>query len=101
MDLKQYLLDKKAYLKPILAEVRLRDIRLEPSRSIITAIIGPRRAGKTYLFYSFIKDRKLKDEDYLIINFEDTGISGLSDEEVLKCTLYHQELYGAQPKYLF
>ena len=101
MDLKQYLLDKKAYLKPILDEVEPREINLEPNRNIITAIIGPRRAGKTYLFYSFIKERKLKDEEYLIINFEDAGISDLSEEEVLKCTLYHQELYGAQPKYLF
>ena len=71
MDLKQYLLDKKAYLKLILADVKPRGIKIAPSKSMITSIIGPRRAGKTYLFYSFIKENALKDEEYLLINFED------------------------------
>ena len=101
MDLKQYLLDKKAYLKLILADVKPRGIKIAPSKSMITSIIGPRRAGKTYLFYSFIKENALKDEEYLLINFEDAGISTMGAEEALKSMLYHEELYGVQPKYIF
>lgn len=101
MDLKQYMLDKKAYLKLILPDVKPRSIKIAPSKSMITSIIGPRRAGKTYLFYSFIRENALKDEEYLLINFEDAGISAMNAEEVLKSVLYHEELYGMQPKYIF
>jgi predicted AAA+ superfamily ATPase len=52
MDLKQYMLDKKAYLKLILPDVKPRSIKIVPSKSMITSIIGPRCTGKTYLFYS-------------------------------------------------
>ena len=101
MDLKQYLIDKKAYLKPILNEVIQRSIKISPNKNIITSIIGPRRAGKTYLFYSFIKENNLKDEEYLLINFEDAGIIEIGMEEILKSVLYHEEIYGVPPKYIF
>ena len=101
MDLKQYMLDKKAYLKLILHDVKPRRIKIAPSKSIITSIIGPRRAGKTYLFYSFIRESKLNEDEYVLINFEDAEISALGSEEILKSTLYHEELYGVQPKYIF
>ena len=101
MDLKQYMLDKKAYLKLIFPDVKQRSIKIAPSKGMITSIIGPRRAGKKYLFYSFIRENALKDEEYLLINFEDAGISAIGTEEVLKSVLYHEELYGMQPKYIF
>lgn len=101
MDLKQYMLDKKAYLRLILPDVKPRSIRIAPSKSIITSIIGPRRAGKTYLFYSFIKENALNDDEYLLVNFEDAEIGALGSEEILKSVLYHEELYGVQPKYIF
>ena len=99
MDLRQYLVDKKTYIKQI--DVKIRRIELKPNKNIITSIIGPRRIGKTYLIYSFIKANRLEDKDYLFINFEDAGIASISRDELLNAVFLHAEIYGSPPKYLF
>jgi predicted AAA+ superfamily ATPase len=99
MDLRQYLVDKKTYIKQI--DVKIRRIELKPNKNIITSIVGPRRIGKTYLIYSFIKANKLEDKDYLFINFEDADISSISSDELLNAVFLHAEIYGSIPKYIF
>jgi len=99
MDLRQYIIDKKAYIRQI--DVKMRKTKLRPNKNIITAIVGPRRIGKTYLIYSFIKASNLEDKDYLFINFEDAGISSISSDELLNAPLLHAEIYGSPPKYVF
>jgi len=99
MDLRQYLVDKKTYIKQI--DVKIRRIELKPNKNIITSIVGPRRIGKTYLIYSFIKANRLEDKDYLFINFEDAGISSISSDELLNAVFLHAEIYGSIPKYIF
>lgn len=88
-----YLIDKKKDIK--LLEVKRRSIRLNPTKDFILSIIGPRRAGKTYLLYHFIKSNNLEDEDYLFVNFEE--IDGSLSDFIDK----HQEIYGKYPIFLF
>jgi hypothetical protein len=74
---------------------------LEPTINFITSIIGPRRAGKTYLIYEFIKEKQLKPEEYLFINFEDEDTISFRREDLLKSPYLSKETYGKEPNYLF
>ena len=99
MNFKQYLIDKKSYIKKI--EIQERELDISPNIAFITSLVGPRRAGKTYQIYNFIKRRKLKDGDYVFVNFEDDEIFGLGRDDILNSILYHIEIYGTQPRYMF
>jgi len=70
--MKKYLIDKKEDIKKL--EVVEREVEIKPSKDFAIAVIGPRRAGKTFTCYYLIKKWNLKDEDYLFINFEDDEI---------------------------
>ena len=74
---------------------------MEPTINFITSIIGPRRAGKTYLIYEFIKEKQLKPEEYLFINFEDEDTISFRREDLLKSPYLSKETYGKEPNYLF
>ena len=65
----RYLIDRKEDIKPL--DVKERPIKLKLTKDFIISIIGPRRAGKTYLLYHFIKNNNLKDEEYIFVNFEE------------------------------
>ena len=97
--MREYLIDKKEEIKGF--EVVDRLIKVDPSKEFIRAIIGPRRAGKSFFIFNLIKKFKLKEEDYLFINFEDDEIKSLKREEKVKCIKTHIEIYGKEPKYLF
>ncbi len=89
----RYLIDRKEDIKPL--DVKERPIKLKLTKDFIISIIGPRRAGKTYLLYHFIKNNNLKDEEYIFVNFEE--IEGSLSNFIDK----HQEIYGKYPKFLF
>ena len=97
--MRKYLLDKKEEIKEL--EVKEREIIFPEIKNFIISVIGPRRAGKTYSLFDLIKKKKLKDEDFLFINFEDDEIGEMRREEIRKAIFYHQEIYGKEPKYLF
>ncbi len=99
MDIKSYLVDKKQDIEAL--DIRARDLKLEPTINFITSIIGPRRAGKTYLIYEFIKEKQLKPEEYLFINFEDEDTISFRREDLLKSPYLSKETYGKEPNYLF
>jgi len=82
-------------------EVVERSIEPKISREFVNAIIGPRRAGKTFFLFSLIKKLKPEDEDFLFINLEDDEIKNLSRNEIVRCIQKHVEIYGNEPKYLF
>jgi len=63
-------------------------IEIKPTKDFILSIIGPRRSGKTYLLYFFIKDISLSDSVYLFVNFE--KIEGRISDFITA----HQEIYG-------
>jgi len=88
-----YIVDRKNDIK--LLDVQQRLIKMIPTKDFILSIVGPRRAGKTYFLYHFIKNKELKDDEYLFVNFEEIEI-GL-ENFITK----FQEIYGKLPKYLF
>ncbi|OQX84586.1 MAG: hypothetical protein B6D55_08810 [Candidatus Omnitrophica bacterium 4484_70.2] len=97
--MRKYLLDKKEEIKEM--KVKERKIEFPETKNFIISVIGPRRAGKTYSIFNLIKKKKLKDEDYLFINFEDDEICEMKRKEIRKVIFYHQEIYGREPEYLF
>jgi len=92
-DIHSYLITRKNDIK--LLDVKERLIEIKPTKDFILSIIGPRRSGKTYLLYFFIKDISLSDSDYLFVNFEE--IEGRISDFITA----HQEIYGKYPEYLF
>ena len=97
--MERYLVDKKEEIRYHQVIERLIEVKL--SKEFVNAIIGPRRAGKTFFLFSLIKKLNLKDEDFLFINFEDDEIKNLKRKEITKCIQKHTEIYGKEPKFLF
>jgi predicted AAA+ superfamily ATPase len=97
--MRKYILDKKEEIKSL--EVKKRLIEFPKTKNLIISVIGPRRAGKTFLLYSIIKKNGLKDEDYVFVNFEDDEVKMMKREEKVKMLSFHQEIYGKEPSYIF
>jgi len=97
--MKKYLVDKKEDIKKL--KVVKREIEIKPNKDVAIAVIGPRRAGKTFACYYLIKKWNLKDEDYLFVNFEDDEIKRKKREEVVNCVQTHVEIYGKEPEFVF
>ena len=71
------------------------------TKEFVTAVVGPRRAGKSYYLYHIIKSNKLNDDEYLFLSFEDESLRFMPRREVLSCVAKHVEIYGKQPEYIF
>ncbi|MGC8913623.1 MAG: ATP-binding protein [Thermoplasmata archaeon] len=99
MALQKYMMDRKEDIKNI--EVKPRATELSPSKNFITAVIGPRRAGKTYSLYEFIQKNRLNDDEYLFVNMEDYEVKTSGRENVAQCVAIHTETYGCEPAYIF
>ncbi|MGB9636292.1 MAG: ATP-binding protein [Thermoplasmata archaeon] len=99
MTLQKYMMDRKEDIKNI--EVKPRATELSPSKNFITAVIGPRRAGKTYSLYEFIQKNRLNDDEYLFVNMEDYEVKTSGRENVAQCVAIHTETYGCEPAYIF
>ncbi len=97
--MKKYLVDKKEEIKEL--DVKDREIEATPSKEFANAVIGPRRAGKSFFLFNMIRKLNLKDEEYLFVNFEDDEIKSLEREQVTRCVHVHTEIYGKEPRYLF
>jgi predicted AAA+ superfamily ATPase len=95
--IKEYLLEKKEIINSI--DLLERDFNIEISKNFISIILGPRRAGKSYFLFQIMK--KLKENEYLYINFEEDPIRILKRENILNIIKSHIEIYGNEPKYLF
>jgi predicted AAA+ superfamily ATPase len=95
MDLRSYMLTRKEVLKGL--DVKERLIEVRENRNFIVSVVGPRRAGKTYFLYHLIRKRGLKDEDFVLINFEEP----VALKELDEALAVHQEIYGREPSYIF
>ncbi len=95
MELREYLLTKKEDIKTLEVKERLKEV--EENKNFVVAVVGPRRAGKTYFLYSFIKKKNLRDEDYLFVNFEEN----VEINDPVELPIVHQEVYGCLPEYIF
>lgn len=71
----------------------------------ILAIVGPRRAGKTYFMFQIVKSLidsgKAKREEILFIDFEDFRLKEFTHEDVSDLFIVFKKLAGKSPKYLF
>jgi predicted AAA+ superfamily ATPase len=77
---------------------------LAPSRPIL-AVVGPRRAGKTYFLYQLIGDlldsvRAARDE-VLFVDFEDYRLRDFSPEDMERLLAAFYQLVGHPPRFLF
>jgi len=96
--MRDYIVDKKEDIKRLDVFDRVIDVRF--TEEFANTVIGPRRAGKTFFLYNLIKRSKLKDDEFLFVNFEDDEVKGLGNE-AKRCIQIHTEIYGREPKYLF
>ncbi len=98
MELERYLAEKKEEIKIHSVEKRLIEF---PLTNFGVAVIGPRRAGKTFSIFSFINSKQIKDEDYIFINYEDDEIKSIERSKKVKIADLHIEMYKKPPKYIF
>ncbi len=97
--MRQYIINKKAEIKEV--KVKERDIDFIKTKAMAQAVIGPRRAGKSFSLFYWIKKLKLKDEDYLFVNFEDDEVVGMSREKKTRAVEYHVKVYNKEPNFIF
>ena len=71
----------------------------------ILAIVGPRRAGKTYFMYQLVdgllKQQACAKDDILFIDFEDYRLVDFKAEDVDSLLVAFTQLTGKSPTYLF
>ncbi len=91
------------WLERDLPKVLAREIKFNINTHTITAIVGPRRAGKTYLVFSKIKEllEHNEKEEILFIDFEDNRLIGVANEELDDIFTAHKELTDRDIKYIF
>ena len=77
---------------------------LKPPRPIL-AVVGPRRAGKTYFLYQMIADllraEKAGREDILFVDFEDYRLRDFRPDDMDRLLAAHFQLAGRPPRFLF
>jgi hypothetical protein len=71
----------------------------------ILAIVGPRRAGKTYFLYQMIADLlragKSGRDEILFVDFEDYRLKDFRPEDIEQLLAAFHQLTGKPPRYLF
>jgi predicted AAA+ superfamily ATPase len=89
-----------SYLKKKIPEMVEREIKLENVSGKATVMVGPRRSGKTYLFWQEIS--KLNRNETVYLDFEDIALLGVKPEDVLYITKQlFTEVSGSTAKNVF
>ena len=95
--LKRIIIEKQKEIIPL--SIVSRDMTFEANVSYV--IIGPRRAGKSYMLYHDIQQRvrggMVSVEDILYINFEDERIGSIKSEDLGLIIDAYAELYDRKP----
>ncbi|MCD6085312.1 MAG: AAA family ATPase, partial [Desulfurococcales archaeon] len=79
---------------------KLVERELRTKSSPLTAVVGPRRAGKTYYFFQLIKDLGGLPK-CLYVDFEHELLVGVKSSELRELLVAFRELYGCEPEYVF
>ncbi|MDG6224620.1 MAG: ATP-binding protein [Candidatus Thermoplasmatota archaeon] len=90
--LRTYMSDKREDMERI--DVRQRRIHLEGSLDFITSIYGPRRSGKSFLFYSML----MNNNNILYLNFDDIQLDGWTPQDIVRSVTIYQEIYRKEPE---
>lgn len=76
-----------------------------PDLKRILAIVGPRRAGKTFFMYQLIQfllqEKQYSKEDILFMDFEDYRLSGFTGDNIDELFAAFHQLTGKYPLFLF
>ena len=71
----------------------------------VLAVVGPRRAGKTYFLYQLIEDLlragKARRDDILFVDFEDYRLSDFRPEDMENLLAAFHQMTGKPPRFLF
>lgn len=96
----KYLIDKKENIRT--PNVLSREIDFKFSENFVNVLIGPRRAGKTYFLYDLILNKqKLKDDEFIFMDFEDVALSDIKVNDIIEIVNLHEEHYKKKPRFLF
>ena len=77
-----------------------RELKVRVVNDKAVTIIGPRRSGKTFFFFSLIS--KLEREDVLYLEFEEPFLKNISAEVALKIVLkIYPSIFKKAPGYIF
>lgn len=87
------------YSKKEFPEIIQRELKIQHDKKFATALIGPRRSGKTYYLFQLMKEEGASESLYL--NFEDTRLLDLDFKDIREVIRLHTELSGKIPKNLF
>jgi predicted AAA+ superfamily ATPase len=99
-SLLRYLVDRKEQIRRL--KVLPRSLEIQKTKQFVIPIIGPRRAGKSFFLYDLILNKfKIKDEDFIYLNFEDPEMIGASLKDMLDAVSVHEEFNGKIPEYIF
>lgn len=93
-SLRVYLADKREDLEGI--QVQPREMTLEGTKEFVTSVYGPRRAGKSYLFYSLFKGSN----DILYLNFDDIQLNDWTAEDIVNAVALYEEAFRSEPSYV-
>ena len=89
---------------PKLVPRKIPELDLESIRRVL-AVVGPRRAGKTYLMYQLIagleRGGRAGRRDILFVDFEDYRLGGFTTGDVDPLLATFQRLAGRPPRFLF
>ncbi len=69
--------------------------------NVAKVIVGPRRAGKTYLMFQIMKYLKKPIEDYIYIDFEDNRLAGFTSQNFEDILSAYYSLYPNKTPILF
>ncbi len=96
----KYLRDKKEQLRGLM--VFPREMEVARTRRFIIPLTGPRRSGKTFYMYDLILNKlRIRDEDFIFMNFEDPQLIGANITDIMNAVNIHEELHGKKPRYIF
>ncbi len=93
-ELEHYIEDRRETIAQI--EVRPRDLSLDGSVEFLTSVFGPRRAGKSYLFYSVVKG----EPNVLYLNFDDIQLRSWSADDIVHAITLYEEIYHTEPTHV-
>ncbi|MEM5855734.1 MAG: ATP-binding protein [Candidatus Aenigmatarchaeota archaeon] len=94
---KENIIDYFKEYEELRVEMIPRELKVPLTSNFIISLIGPRRAGKTYYFFSLANQVR----DFTYLNFEDSRLYGARYDEIREILRTFIELYGREPKYLF
>ena len=93
-EIEQYLIDFHNKELPLTLK---RNLEIPPTGKI-KALIGPRRAGKTFFLYQLMRDLKEKKKDFLFLNFENTKLLGITFKEIKEVISLNERLFPSKER---